>query len=88
MSEKRTEIHLTNRNELVVRGVKEVLSFDESCASLVTEDGELQIEGADVRILDLDTTDGEVRITGRISSLYFEEDTERKHRGIWGRLFG
>ena len=88
MSEKHTEIHLADRRELTVVGVKEILSFDESAATLVTEDGELEVEGVGVRILELDSSGGEIQITGRISAIYFSEDSAEKRKGLFGKLFG
>ncbi|MBQ9112330.1 MAG: sporulation protein YabP [Clostridia bacterium] len=88
MAEKGREIYLVDRSELRITGVREVVSFDESSAVLLTEDGELNVDGANIHILGLDTGSGEVSITGRIDALVFSEDTAEKRRGFLGKLFG
>ena len=88
MSDKKREIHLVDRKELHITGVREVVSFDECSAVLLTEDGELNVDGADIHILGLDTGSGEVKITGRIDGLVFYEDDIQKKRGMFSRLFG
>ena len=79
---------LLDRRELEVTGVKEVVSFDEEGAVLITEDGELEIGGAQIRILNLDTSGGCVRITGRIDSVIYAEESSEKRKGFLGKLFG
>ena len=88
MSEKKCEIHLIDRRELHIMGVREVVSFDECSAVLLTEDGELNVDGADIHILGLDTGSGDVKITGRIDGLVFYEDDAQKKRGVFAKLFG
>lgn len=88
MLENKRALTLTDRKELNIEGVKEVVSFDETGASLITEDGELEITGADIRILDLDASSGKILITGRIDSLVYVADNSEKRRGLLGRLFG
>lgn len=88
MVENKSALILTDRKELNVEGVKEVVSFDETGASLVTENGELEVTGADIRILDLDTSSGKVLITGRIDSLVYVADNSEKRKGLLGKLFG
>ena len=79
---------LKGRRELCVEGVKEVESFDENGAVLQTVDGELVVEGREIRLCDLDAAMGEVRITGAIDALMYSQDTSEKKKGLRSRLFG
>jgi sporulation protein YabP len=79
---------LTDRCELKITGVKEVVSFDEGGAQLVTENGELFVDGEGIRISNLDTDSGEVFITGKIDSMSYAETKQSKRSGVFGRLFG
>ena len=79
---------LKGRRELCVEGVKEVESFDENGAVLQTVDGELVVEGREIRLCDLDAAMGEVRITGVIDALMYSQDTSEKKKGLRSRLFG
>ena len=49
------EIRLGMRKDMSVTGVKEVLSFDESCVVLKSACGEMTVEGSDLRVGILDT---------------------------------
>ena len=88
MVEKGRALTLTDRKELRVTGVKEVVSFDETGAELETADGRLFVEGEGIRLGALDGEGGDVLITGRVCSLMYKEDIAEKRRGVLGRLFG
>ena len=88
MSEKGRVLCLTDRRELRITGVEEVVSFDESGAELKCENGRLFVEGEEIRISNLSTESGEVNITGKINAISYADDTDKKRRGFMGRLFG
>jgi sporulation protein YabP len=88
MAENKRTLFLCDRSELRVTGVKEVESFDENGALLLTENGELSVDGQNIHISNLDTDSGEVCITGRIDGLNYADDAAEKHRGLFGKLFG
>ena len=80
------EIRLGMRKEMSVTGVKEVLSFDESCVVLKSACGEVTVEGSDLRVGSLDTDRGVVMLSGRIDTVYYTDDRPAEKRGL-GRLF-
>ncbi len=88
MLEKGRALTLTDRKELKVMGVKEVLSFDENGAELDTADGRLCVMGEDIRVRELNSESNEVFITGRVCELSYKEELADKKRGFLGRLFG
>lgn len=68
-----------DRKEITVRGVREVLSFDENNVRLVTEMGVLNLEGSDLRIHVLNVRDGIVAVTGMlVGVLYEDQGTEQE----------
>jgi sporulation protein YabP len=84
-----------NREAVTVKGVSDVISFDESMVVLVTGCGNLALEGRDLHVTTLDTQNGVVEVTGRLSGvLYDDRDAsgdkgkEKKGRSGLGRLFG
>ena len=79
---------LKGRRELSVDGVKEVVSFDENGAVILTEVGELCVEGSGIRIANLDAAGGEVQITGKIDAMIYSEESSEKKKGLKARLFG
>lgn len=84
-----------NREGITVKGVLDVVSFDETMVLLVTSCGNLALEGSGFHVTTLDTQNGVVEVTGRLSGvLYDDRDTaddkrsEKKGRSGLGRLFG
>ncbi len=80
------EIRVGMRKEMNVTGVKEVLSFDESCVVLKSACGEMTVEGSDLRVGTLDTDRGVVSLCGRIDTIYYTDEHPTEKRGL-GRLF-
>jgi len=76
------------RAHVEIRGMTEVLSFDEMSVSLATTSGDMLIEGRDLRVGVLDVKEGTVTVDGHIDSIYYHDsDTRDASRGLLGRLF-
>ena len=83
-----------NRESMTVRGVTDVLSFDETGVLLVTTCGQLSLEGYDLHVTVLNTKDGIVEVTGRLCGLLYDDpqdpvngsDKHKGKRGFFGRL--
>ena len=67
-------LQANERREMLVRGVQEVLSFDEHNVRLVTTAGVLNLEGRELRIHTLNTRDGVVAVTGILDGVLYEND--------------
>jgi len=76
---------LSARTRLEIGGVTDVVSFDEETVTLVTDCGELTVEGTSLHIGTLNIERGCVVVDGRVNALIYTEDTPRKKRA---RLFG
>ena len=63
-----------DRREIAVKGVSEVLSFDETLVRLVTVCGVLNLEGEGLRVHVLDLKSGVVAVTGRLCGVLYEDD--------------
>ena len=73
------------RTHVEIGGVTEVVSFDEETVTLVTDCGELTVEGTSLHIGTLNIERGCVVVDGRVNALIYTENTPRKKRA---RLFG
>ena len=80
------EIFVKQRAELNVTGVKDVDSFDEMGAVLQTVEGELNVEGHDLKIGILDIDRGIVTVTGRINGIYYSSDRTEAKQSFFARL--
>ena len=86
MAENKSEIVLRGRREMSIGGVEEVINFDEEGVRLKSVDGELFVEGSDIKIGVLDTDRGVVTLSGKIDGLYYSRESDREKKGFLGRL--
>ena len=78
---------LEERGQLVISGVEEVESFDESAIYLTTAQGPLEIQGEGLHIEKLSLDGGDLKVEGRVDALVYGE--ERRSRGsLFSRLLG
>ena len=82
----RGEIALIGRGEMRISGVEEVVNFDDEGVRLKSVDGELYIEGKDIKIGTLDTERGMLSLTGRINGIYYANDPDKQKKGFFGRV--
>ena len=78
---------LEGREELVISGVEEVESFDESAILLTTAQGGLEIQGEGLHIEKLSLDGGDLKVEGTVDSLSYE-DGGRERVGLFARLLG
>lgn len=74
---------LTDRRQLTVSGVTEVVSFDEASVVLRTELGTLVIHGKELQLRQLSLEGGQVLVDGTVAALIYEEN----RTGGWLRRF-
>ena len=79
-------ITLEDREQLVVSGVEEVESFDDSGIVMVTAQGTLVVRGSDLHIEQLSLDGGQLRVEGHVESLTYEDDGGQRP-GLLSRLF-
>ncbi|MEG1548117.1 MAG: sporulation protein YabP [Clostridia bacterium] len=78
-------VHIDNKELMSITGVKDVDSFNEQEVLLLTEVGELHIEGDGLHITKLNLDEGQVMLEGEITAM---EYTEAEERGsLFRRLF-
>lgn len=79
-------IHIDERQLMRVSGVKDVDSFNEQEVQLLTEAGELRIEGMGLHMTKLDLDAGQVILEGDILALEYVEES-RPQGSLMSRLF-
>lgn len=88
MEEKTCSVLLEKRSRLVLSGILEIKSFQESSAEFDTCMGLLQITGESMHMERLDLEQGEVELKGNFISFYYPEETKNEPKSFWGRLLG
>lgn len=80
-------IVLEDREQLMVSGVEEVESFDESSIILSTIRGGLEVQGEGLHIEKLSLDGGDLLVEGLIHGLIYTEE-RRERGGFLSRLLG
>ena len=88
MPEEKMTLCVYKRARVSMCEVTEVVSFDEDGAHIVCEDGEVFVDGENIRIEGLDKRSGDVEITGRINAIYYSDGKQDKSKKLHRRLFG
>ena len=83
--EKKHAVALTARQQISISGVTDVESFDDTSVQLVTDCGDLTLEGEGLHVGTLDIASGIGEVEGHISGLYYHDKTAVK-KGLRGRL--
>ena len=80
-------LSLNDRSILTLSGIKEVIGFDEQTISVLTQVGQLVIEGQSLHIDKLNVESGDLIVTGDINSFLYRDGINEK-KGFIQRLFG
>ena len=81
-------LELDGRERLLVSGVEEVESFDESTIFLTTAQGCLEIQGEELHIEKLSLDGGDLKVEGRVDALVYETQSRSRGGGLLSRLLG
>lgn len=85
---KKHQFILRNREVLLVEGVSNVDSFDESEITIGTESGSMLIKGEDLNIKELNLETGNLMVQGLVTTVeYVPEHSISKGKSFLGRLF-
>ena len=82
-------INITGRKNINITGVKKIDNFDDQEFLIETNMGYLLIKGSSLEIIKLDTYQGDVSIKGKIDSLNYTEDLNKKQKNesVFSKLF-
>ena len=79
---------VSERAHVEIRGMTEVISFDENAVILATTSGNMSIEGSGLHVNILDVKEGNVSVDGHIDCIYYFDPTSKQiTRGWFGRMF-
>ena len=82
------ELKLIDRSTLSLTGVNKIISFDSNEFLLESNMGLIHITGVNLELQSLDTSDGIIRIKGKISGYnYLDKQSKKKEESIISKLF-
>ena len=79
------ECAIRHREHIDITGVREVTSFDDGAVLLVTDCGDLTLEGDGLHVGTLDTDKGIISVDGKINALYYTDSIKKGRRGFFSR---
>ena len=71
-------ISIHDRNSLTMSDVSEVLSFDTDFITVTTSLGKVEIEGDELKILNMSSESGELLVSGRIDGVFYVDKPSKK----------
>ena len=77
------KLQMSERKNLTMTGVTEVVSFDEGCVVLQTSLGLLVVQGQQLQLKNLAREGGQVAVEGSISALRYEEPRQSGWRSLF-----
>ena len=82
------EVKITDRKTIYLTGIKKKVSFDNEEFLMESNMGVILLKGESLELNKLDTSDGNVKIKGKINSLsYVDGKTKNKDEGLFTKLF-
>ncbi len=81
------DLILFGRKILNLRGIEDVISFDDVTVYLITKDGNLMIEGSDLHITALDVSSGNMTVEGYIRSMVYNDKETAGKSGFFSKIF-
>ena len=82
------EVKMTDRKNIYLTGVKKIISFDPEEFLIETNMGVILLKGENLELIKLDTTDGNVKIKGKINGFNYVDGKEvKKGESLITKLF-
>ena len=81
------EVKMIDRCILNITGIKKIINFDNKEFIIESVMGPIHIKGENMELLNLDTTNGIIKIKGKVNSYVYLEKTNKKEESIIARLF-
>ncbi len=75
-------VHINNRAAIVLSGIEDVISFDETEIILKSSMGILSVEGEGMHIIQMSVETGDLSVEGRIDG-FFYLDREKPKQGLF-----
>lgn len=81
------KVVIDQRRKIVVTGVEDVDSFNESEVIMLTNHGFITIVGDDLHISKLNLADGQIVVEGTVQSLDYADHEQERRKGFFSKAF-
>ena len=79
---------IEERERVIISGVEDVDSFNESEILLLTVVGSITVVGSDLHISKLNLEDGQLVVEGYIVAVEYADPEQQKRGGLFSRMLG
>lgn len=87
LNDRQQTLTLTDRRDLCVNGVLEIISYDSENIILYTVLGDMRIKGSELEVERAFTGSGNVEISGKICSIHFGDNRTKCADNFISRIF-
>lgn len=81
------DVKISDRGQILMSGVKKIISFDNEEFLMDTTLGGLLLKGESLELVKLDTHDGNVSIKGKINSIAYSDGKKNNNESLITKLF-
>ena len=81
----RHDVLIRSRKHIEITGVRDVISFDERSVIMVTDGGDMAVEGDGLKMGVLDTDKKVVAVDGRVSAVIYYDSEPTNKRKLFGK---
>jgi sporulation protein YabP len=71
---------------MTVDGVKDVVEFDETLVRLLTDGGDMTVEGSELHVKVLDVERAVVALEGKIDGVFYSDSDGGEKKSFWERF--
>ena len=80
-------VNTNHEVKMIDRCILSIINFDNKEFIIESVMGPIHIKGENMELLNLDTTNGVIKIKGKVNSYVYLEKTNKKEESIIARLF-
>jgi len=81
------ELALYSREKLIIKGIKEIINFDENEVNVKTICGDMSIDGTNLHINTLDVSSGEIYIIGKVNGINYYDIADGEKKSLLSKIF-
>ena len=76
-------VYINNRSGIEITGINDVSGFSDTVVEAEYADGNIAVEGNDLKIVDFSCQSGLLRITGSVNAVYYYGASHKKRKGLF-----
>lgn len=75
-------VYINNRSGIEITGINDVRGFTDSVVEAEYSDGNIAVEGSDLKIIDFSSQTGLLKISGTVNAVYYYGVVHKKRKRV------